>query len=469
MSKGKMSRRKMIGSSAAALAGGAAVLGVPEKARAGRVTSSRRTLPAGHAPLSPGRPGTDYTPVVTPNNVSLPWKIVNGAKVYHLVAEEVDHEFRPGLRAHTWGYNGHTPGPTIEAVEGDRVRIYVTNRLSAPTTVHWHGILLPNGMDGVSGVTQPAIEPGQTFLYEFTLRQHGTYMYHSHHNTMVQEGMGLNGMFVIHPRRPRRPRADRDFVILLHEWDIIPGTWRPDPFEMTDFNIFTMNARVFPGTEPLVVEQGQRVRIRIGNLSAMDHHPIHLHGYEFPVVAIDGADVPESAQVDHVTTLVSVGTTRDIEFIADAPGDWVMHCHMTHHMMNQMGHDLPNMIGVEAGVANRKVRDLLPNYMSMDPGHMRGAMMMDMPKPENTIPMFGGPGPFGLITMSGMSTILKVRESLADYDNPGWYDHPPGTVASTATPAQLRRDGIDPAPSPTSPGQEAGPHNGHSGHSGHSQ
>ncbi len=441
MSEKKLTRRRMIGSSAAALAGGAALLGIPEEARAGRVaSSSRRTLPAGHSPLPPGMPGADYTPVVTPNNTSLPWEIVDGVKVYHLIAHEVDHEFTPGLRAQCWGYNGSVPGPTIEAVEGDRVRIYVTNRLPAPTTVHWHGILLPNGMDGVSGLTQPSIEPGQTFVYEFTLRQHGTYMYHSHHNTMVQEGLGLTGMFIIHPRQSQRPRADRDFVILLHEWDIIPGTWRPDPFEMTDFNIFTMNARVFPGTEPLVVEQGQRVRIRIGNLSAMSHHPIHLHGYEFPVVAIDGADVPESAQVDHVTTLVAVGTTRDIEFIADAPGDWIMHCHMTHHVMNQMGHDLPNMIGVEADEASRKIQDLLPNYMTM--GGDRG-MMMDMPKPENTVPMAGGAGPFGSIGMAGMFTILKVRESLADYDNPGWYFHPAGTVASPATAAQLRRDRID--------------------------
>ena len=126
-------------------------------------------------------------------------------KVFHLVAEEVEHEFAPGLKAHCWGYNGHVHGPTIEAVEGDRVRIYVTNHLPAPTSVHWHGLLLPNGMDGVAGLTQRAIKPGETFKYEFTLRQHGTHMYHSHHDEMTQMALGTVGLFVIHPRKPERP------------------------------------------------------------------------------------------------------------------------------------------------------------------------------------------------------------------------------------------------------------------------
>src|SRR5204862_2577327 len=128
----------------------------------------------------PGKPGVDYTPVVTPNGATLPWKLVDGVKVFHLIAEEVDHEFAPGLMAKCWGYNGRTPGPTIEVVEGDRVRIFVTNKLGEPTSVHWHGIFLPNGMDGVAGLTQKAIEPGETYKYEFTLRQHGTHMYHPH-------------------------------------------------------------------------------------------------------------------------------------------------------------------------------------------------------------------------------------------------------------------------------------------------
>ena len=151
------------------------------------------------------------SPIITPNGTSLPWKMVDGVKVYHLIAEEVDHEFAPGLRATCWGYNGRVHGPTIEAVEGDRIRIYVTNKLPAATTVHWHGVLLPNGMDGVGGLTQPVIQPGETFRYEFDVVQHGTYMYHSHHDEMIQMGLGMMGMIVFHPRQPRRTHVDRDF------------------------------------------------------------------------------------------------------------------------------------------------------------------------------------------------------------------------------------------------------------------
>lgn len=400
-------------------------------------------------PLDPGQPGTHYQPVITPDGASLPWKIVGGVKVYHLIAEEVEHEFAPGLRAFTWGYNGRTHGPTIEAVEGDRVRIYVTNRLEAGTTVHWHGLLLPNGMDGVGGLNQPAIPPGQTFMYEFTLRQHGTLMYHSHHDEMTQMGMGLMGMFIIHPR-PKENETyfdGREFVFMLSEWAITPGARRPDPNVMSDFNVLTMNAKAFPGTSPLVVRRGQRVRLHFGNLSAMDHHPIHLHGYSFQLIATDGGVIPESARWPMTTILVEVGSTKTVEFIADAPGDWAMHCHMTHHVMNQMGHDLPNMIGVEPGTLDTQVRELLPGYMTMGQTGMGHMGEMGMAVPENSIPMVGAHGPFDYITMGGMFTILMVRDDISDEmlatnADPGWYDHPAGTVAGPAPADDLRRDGV---------------------------
>ena len=270
------------------------------------LAATRSAHGAAERKLPPGRPGRDYLPVTVPNGAKLPWKIVDGVKVFHMVAEEVDHEIAPGLKALCWGYNGHVHGPVIEAVEFDRVRIYVTNRLQAPTTVHWHGILLPNGMDGVGGLTQKAIQPGETFKYEFTLHQSGTGMYHSHHDEMTQIALGLTGLFVIHPRRPRR-RVDRDFAIMLHEWRIDPGAKRPNPNEMTEFNVLTMNARAFPGTAPLVVRTGQRVRVRIGNLSPMDHHPIHLHGHQFRVTETDGGEIAESAQWPETTVLVPTG------------------------------------------------------------------------------------------------------------------------------------------------------------------
>jgi FtsP/CotA-like multicopper oxidase with cupredoxin domain len=393
-------------------------------------------------PLPLGEPERDYRPVITPNGVTLPFKVVDGVKVYHLIAEELEHEFAPGLTAICWGYNGQVHGPTIEAVEGDRVRVYVTNKLPAATTIHWHGVLLPNGMDGVGGLTQRAIQPGETFRYEWTFRQHGTLMYHSHHDEMTQMGLGLMGMIVVHPRKPVGPSPDRDFVYMLSEWKVVPGTRRPDPNEMSEFNILTLNARCFPGTAPMVAILGQRVRIRIGNLSAMDHHPIHLHGYSFRHIATDGGSIPDSAQWPQTTVLVPVGSTQTIEFVADNPGDWAMHCHMTHHVMNQMGHGVPNTIGVKPGDLDQEVQQLLPDYMTMGQNGMGDMGNMGMAIPPNSIPMVGGKGPHDYITMGGMFTILKVRENLAGYDDPGWYKAPAGTRADLASDDDLRRDGI---------------------------
>ncbi len=368
--------------------------------------------------------------VVTPNGSSLPWRMREGVKEFHLVAEPVEREFAPGMTVKCWGYNGSSPGPTIEAVEGDRVRIYVTNRLPEHTSIHWHGILLPSGMDGVGGLSQPHIRPGETYVYEFTLRQHGTQMYHPHADEMVQLAVGMMGLFVIHPR-DRSRRTDRDFGILTHEWAIHPGTYRPDPAVMTDFNLFTFNSRVFPGTEPLVVKTGDRVRIRLGNLSMTDH-PIHLHGYHFRVTGTDGGPVPASAQRPESTVLVPVGSTRDIEFTATVPGDWAFHCHKSHHTMNAMAHDLPNLLGVSQTGLEEKIRQVLPGYFAHgETGMSEHARHLEhLAGPENTLPMMTGTGPYGPIEMGGMFTVVKVRDRLASYDeDPGWYEAPAGTVA----------------------------------------
>jgi FtsP/CotA-like multicopper oxidase with cupredoxin domain len=443
-----VSRREVIGTSAA-LAGASVLLAQTRAASANQADATGQTWARSYSgttlpPQPPGEPGRDYTPTITPGGSTLPFKVVDGVKVFHLVAEEVKHEFAPGLKATCWGYNGQVHGPTLEAVEGDRVRVYVTNKLSAPTTVHWHGVYLPNGMDGVGGLTQRSIARGETFKYEWTFRQHGTLMYHSHHDEMTQMALGLMGMIVVHPRKPSAGyRVDRDFVMQLSEWFIKPGTSRPDPNKMSDFNLLTINAKAFPGTAPLVCQKGDRVRLRFGNLSAMDHHPLHLHGHYFKVVATDGGQIPPSAQIPESTVLVPVGSTRDVELIADAPGDWPLHCHMTHHVMNQMGHDIPNMIGVEARDLDERTRPLVPGYMTMGQDGMGDMGEMAMPVPENSIPMVGAKGPFGYITMGGMFTLLKVRDKLDDPQrDPGWYQHPAGTVAQVATAADLQRDGI---------------------------
>ncbi len=407
-----MITRRRILSAGSLLAGGLGLLGT--RRAAGQTPATGTTAPA----------ATSYAPVITPNGSTMPWTQRDGVKEFRLVAEPVKREFAPGMVVNCWGYNGECPGPTIEVVEGDRVRLYLTNNLPERTSMHWHGVLLPNGMDGVAGLVQPHIEPGETYVYEFTLRQHGTLMYHPHSDEMVQMALGMMGFFVIHPRGG--PRVDRDFAILLHEWAIAPGTSRPKPAVMTDFNTFTFNGRAWPGTAPLVVRKGDRVRIRLANLS-MDSHPIHLHGHRFEVTGTDAGPIQPSARFREVTTDIPVGATRDIEFVADNPGDWAVHCHKSHHTMNAMSHDLPNLIGVRSPEAEAKLRAVLPGAMTM--GQTGMGDIMDMGHPKNTLAMMTGTGPFGAIQMGGMFTVLKVREGITSYDDPGWYKHPEGTRA----------------------------------------
>ena len=284
------SRRQFF--SMAGMVGGAAVAGsvsrvamaaLPEPV----IEQTAQTRP----PLQPSS-GRPYRPVTTLNGWTLPFRMRDGVKEFHLVAEPVVREFAPGFKANLWGYNGQSPGPTIEVVEGDKLRIFVTNRLPESTTIHWHGQRLPNGMDGVTDLTQPTIPPGKTFVYEFVARRPGTFMYHPHTDEMVQMAMGMMGFWVTHPRTPNPliDEADRDFCFLLNAFDIDPGSATPRIMTMLDFNIWGWNSRVFPGIDPLVVRLGDRVRMRVGNLT-MTNHPIHLHGHEFLITGTDGGPI----------------------------------------------------------------------------------------------------------------------------------------------------------------------------------
>jgi len=397
------------------------------------VATLAAALPTAALSQTDTRGKRQHPKVRTPNGWTLPYRMDDGVKVFHLVAEEIEHEFAPGTRAKCWGYNGSTPGPTIEVSEGDRVRIFVTNRLPEHTTIHWHGIDLPSGMDGVGGLTQPHIKPGETFEYQFTLKQHGTHMYHPHADEMLQMAVGMMGLFIIHPRQPEPQTIDRDYAILLHNWALHPGTWRPDPSVMTDFDLWTFNSRVFPAIDPIVARTGDRVRIRVGNLS-MHEHPIHMHGPRFWVTGGDGGRWPRALWRTEVTEIVGVGQTRDLEFIAQA-GDWAFHCHKAHHTMNAMGHEVPNALGVDQSGVEAEIRKMLPGYMAMGEAgmaeHQEHTDMGHMPGPENTLPMMMGKGPFGNLEMGGMFSVIKVRDDLGanDYSDPGWYRHPSGTVA----------------------------------------
>jgi FtsP/CotA-like multicopper oxidase with cupredoxin domain len=414
-----VSRRDMVGMLGGALTAGAVA----------RVNAESAPEPASRQPSAQRATRTGHVAVRSLNGWTLPHRMNNGVKEFHLVAEEVDHEFAPGCTAKCWGYNGTTPGPTIEAVEGDRLRIFVTNHLPEHTSIHWHGILLPSGMDGVGGLSQPHIEPGETYAYEFTLSQHGTHMYHPHADEMVQLAVGMMGMFVIHPNKPDEVPVDRDYCLLLHNWALHPGTYRPDPSIVVDFDLWTFNSKVFPAIEPLVARTGERVRVRMGNLS-MWNHPLHMHGVKYVVTGSDGGRWPRAQWRTEVTEIVAVGQTRDIEFVA-VPGDWAFHCHMSHHTMNAMGHGIPNTLGVDQAEVARQIGKLVPGYMAMGETGMAEHTAMRMQGPANTLPMMTGLGPFGPLEMGGMFTVVKVRDGVTpgDYTDPGWYANPPGTVA----------------------------------------
>ena len=307
-------------------------------------------------------PAVANVPLITPDLSKLPWKMENGVKVFHLTAEVVKREFLPANPmgpakvVDVWGYNGSMPGPTIEVNEGDRVRIILHNNLPEDTTIHWHGLEIPIEMDGMPYISQPLVKPRDMFTYEFTLHQHGTFFYHSH--GAMQEMMGMIGLFIIHPKMPHQPTVQKDFGLILQEWAVLPNNTIPNSMSM-EFNWLTINGRAAPATTPMIVKLGERVRIRMVNLG-MDHHPIHIHGHQFSVTGTEGGRIPQSAWFPGNTVLIGVAQARDIEFDAVYPGDWMLHCHLPHHMMNQMismvgpmahvGHGMHTGMGMEEGM-----------------------------------------------------------------------------------------------------------------------
>jgi hypothetical protein len=281
----------------------------------------------------------------------------------------------------------------------------------------------------------------------------------------------MMGSFIVHPRDPALHRVDRDFVFLLNAYDIDPGSYLPKTSTMLDFNLWTWNSRAFPGIDPLVVRKDDRVRVRIGNLT-MTNHPIHMHGARFEVTCTDGGWVRPEARWPEVTIDIPVGAMRAYEFVADTPGDWAIHCHKAHHTMNAMGHNTRNFIGTNPRALSRQMRQIAPDYMPMGTTGMADMGAMEMPLPANTLPMMTGTGPFGSIEMGGMFSVVKVREGLAadDYKDPGWFQHPPGTVAyewTGATPAATAAPGPAPVPKGGATMQVIKPDAGHDGHGEH--
>jgi FtsP/CotA-like multicopper oxidase with cupredoxin domain len=304
------------------------------------------------------RPASGPVLVETPDLPKLPYRLVDGWKEFHLKAEVVETEFVPGRKVHAWGFNGSVPGPTIEVNQGDKVRVIFENHLPEMTAVHWHGLEVPMEMDGSVGVGQDPVPPGGRYVYEFELHQAGTFFYHSHF--AMQEMMGMIGLLILHPKEPFEPLCQRDFGLILQEWALLPNNTVPNTLSM-EFNWLTINGKAGPDTTPLIVQQGERVRIRLVNLG-MDHHPIHLHGNQFVVTGTEGGRSPRSTWTPQNTVLVGVAQARDIEFEAKYLGDWMLHCHLPHHMMNQMvsmvgplshgahGHGVPTGAGMPEGM-----------------------------------------------------------------------------------------------------------------------
>jgi hypothetical protein len=287
-------------------------------------------------------------PVVTADIGDLPCTMDGGTKVFHLIAEVVKQQISPLKTIDAWGFNGSAPGPTIQVNQGDHVRVIFDNHLPEPTSMHWHGFEDNIQNDGMPGISQNLVKPGGRFIYEFTIHQEGTFFYHSH--MAMQEMAGMLGAFIMHPKEPYSPHCDKDFLIHLQEYAVLPSNTVPNTMNM-EFNWLVLNGKAGPATTPLIVRLGDRVRVRFVNLG-MDHHPMHLHGHTFYTTGTEGGRIPEAAWWPGNTVLVGVAQARDIEFVANNPGDWMIHCHLPHHMMNQMSSNagkMTRMAGMQAG------------------------------------------------------------------------------------------------------------------------
>ena len=277
--------------------------------------------------------------VVTPDVGDLSFTLDGDVKVFHLIAQVVKQRISPDKTIDAWGFNGSAPGPTIQVNEGDHVRVIFDNQLPEPTSLHWHGFEDQIQYDGQPGISQPAVKPGGRFIYEFDIHQEGTYFYHSH--MAMQEMAGMLGAFIMHPKTPYSPHCEKDFAINLQEYAVLPSNTVPNTMNM-EFNWLVMNGKSGPANTPLIVRLGDRVRVRFINLG-MDHHPMHIHGHTFQVTSTEGGRIPETAWWPGNTVLVGVAQARNIEFVARNPGDWMLHCHLPHHMMNQMSSNVGKM------------------------------------------------------------------------------------------------------------------------------
>jgi FtsP/CotA-like multicopper oxidase with cupredoxin domain len=302
---------------------------------------------------------------------------------FTLTASEFDWELMADVRVRVWGYNGQVPGPELRVSEGDTVRITLRNELAVPTTIHWHGLNVPNAMDGVAGLNQAPVEPGGEFVYEFVATPAGTRWYHSHTDPHVQVAMGLYGSLIVEPRTPAE-RYDREYTMVLAEWDLEltpdvatglaprgPGDAQLRGGEL-GADLFLINGKMHGAIPPLMVNHGETILVRLINAGARPH-PIHTHGHSFRIVATDGNPVPVVAQWTKDTVLIGPAERYDLAFTADNPGVWMVHCHIENHMANGMmttiwyeGHEPTGPVG-EAAAAEATAASDDMHHMHEDP------------------------------------------------------------------------------------------------------
>lgn len=263
-------------------------------------------------------------------------RIENGVKVFDLEASVIRWPILPGVTVEAYAYNGQVPGPTLRVTEGDRVRINVANLLPESTTVHWHGLILPNEMDGPAEITQAPIEPGGSYSYEYTVGQHGTFFYHTHDHVDRQQSLGLYGTLIIDPRNPADVLpADLEYTVQLQEW--LKREWLTFPampMEGALPNFFTINGKSYPATDTIAMTVGQTLKVRFVGSHTTSIHPMHIHGGPFQVAAVDGETLPETARYLADTVNVGPGQRFDVLWKAQRPGKWLLHCHIPHHTTN---------------------------------------------------------------------------------------------------------------------------------------
>ena len=376
--------------------------------------------------LVPGYRDASLEPVriTAPDLKILQGKIVRGAREFHIRATPTRRELLPGIWMDAYGYNDLFPGPVLEMTQGERIRIVFRNELPEETTLHPHGLELPVSMDGIPAVTQDYVKPGETFIYEFDVHQEGSSFLHPH--VAMQEAIGMVIPLIIHPREAYQPVVDRDFVMVAQQFNMLPNASIPNSTAM-DWNFLTLNGRSGPYTTPLVCKLGERVRIRFINFSTLHQHPMHLHGHTFWITGTEGGRIPETAWIPSNNVVVGVAQSRDVEFIANNPGDWVMHCHMFHHMMNHMvsqvgpiirqkqndpGFRVPGYPQIMKGMSSMKMPGMSEGSMG---GQEMGEMKMDS-TPADT-------GPYSeyamKMSMEEMNKITSRRETHGMRE--GWF------------------------------------------------